>query len=155
MIFLALVAACAPLSGVVPVTRRPEYRMAAPELIHRTGMRFSVLGWICLGLLVLSGVFNLAYRGVTWAMLSSAVFWEGPFGRALGFKLLFVTAILGLSAAHDFYIGPRAAALWQSQPNSPEAIRLRRHASWIGRINLLLALLVVAFAVMLVRGWPG
>ncbi len=145
-IFLALV--------LVPITRRLEYRGIAGSLIHQVGVRFRLLGWICLGLLVVSGILNVAYRGFGWADLWSGRLWQGPFGRALGIKLLLVALILLLSALHDFFIGPRATILWQTQPTSPATQRLRRQAGWIGRINLLLALVVVALGVILVRGWP-
>ncbi len=75
-------------------------------------------------------------------------------GRALGVKLLLVAVILVFSALHDFLIGPRATALGRADPTSPEAIRVRRQASWIGRLNLLLGLVVIALGVVLVRGWP-
>jgi copper resistance protein D len=146
MIFLVAV--------LLPVMRRPEYRGLMAPLIHWTGLRFRLVGWICLGTLVLSGTINLIYRGVTWASLGSVAFWFGPFGRTLGIKLLLVAVILSISALHDFYLGPRATALWQADPAAPEARRLRRQASWIGRGNLLLALVVAALGVMLVRGWP-
>ncbi len=146
MIFLALI--------LVPVTRRPEHRGQAASLIHWVGVRFRWVGWICLILLVVSGVLNVGARGFTWADLGSGRLWQGPFGRALGIKLLLVAVILLLSAVHDFLIGPRATALWQAHPGSPQALRLRRQATWIGRINLLLALIVVALGVILARGWP-
>jgi putative copper export protein len=146
MIFLALV--------LVPVTRRPEYRSAAGSLVHQVGVRFRSLGWICLGLLLVSGILNVAYRGFGWADLGSGRLWQGPFGRALGIKLLLVALVLLLSALHDFFIGPRATVLWQTQPTSPATQRLRRQAGWIGRINLLLALIIVALGVVLMRGWP-
>jgi len=146
MVFLALV--------LVPVTRRPEYRGQAASLIHWVGVRFRWVGWICLVLLLISGILNVGYRGFTWADLWSGRLWQGPFGRALGIKLLLVAVILLLSAVHDFFLGPRATALWQANPGAPQALRLRRQATWIGRINLLLALIVVALGIILVRGWP-
>jgi putative copper resistance protein D len=146
MLFLALV--------VVPSLRRPEYQSMAAPFVHRLGVRFRWLGWLCLGLLILSGTFNLIYRGYGWDDLWSGRLWQGPFGQALGIKLFLVAVILVLSAMHDFRIGPRATALWQANPASPEAKRWRRQASWIGRLNLILALVVVALAVILVRGWP-
>jgi len=139
---------------VIPVTRQPEYRGAAAGLIQQTGRCFRWVGWICLGLLLLSGLFNLAYRGYSLDDVWSGRLWQGPFGRALGIKLSLVALIFLSSAVHDFFIGPRTMTVWQAQPNSPEAQRLRRQASWMGRINLLLSLAVVALAVILVRGWP-
>lgn len=145
MLFLVLV--------VVPVTRGPQYREVAGELFHWLGVRFRWVGWICFGLLLATGTVNLIYRGVTWASLVDARFWNGPFGHTLGIKLFLVAIILAASAYHDFYIGPQATAAWQAAPASPRAQHLRLQARWMGRINLLLALLVVALAVILVRGW--
>jgi len=146
MIFLVLV--------LVPVVRRSEHQNVRGSLIHWIGVRFRWVGWICLVLLLLSGAFNLIYRGVGWEDLRNDLFWRSFFGQALGIKLLLVALILLLSALHDFVIGPRAMALWQANPTSPETTRLRRQAGWLGRLNLLLALVVVALGVILVRGWP-
>ncbi len=146
MVFLVVV--------LVPVTRRPEYRGVAASLIHWTSLRFRWIGWLCLGLLLLTGTFNLIQRGFGWGDLWSGRLWEGLSGGILAVKLLLLGVVFLLSALHDFIIGPRATALWRSNPVSLEAMRLRRQAIWIGRLNLLLALIAVAFGVMLVRGWP-
>ncbi|MDR5694028.1 MAG: DUF4149 domain-containing protein [Armatimonadota bacterium] len=146
MIFVAAV--------LIPVTRRSEYRAVAPSLVHWTGVRFRLVGWHALGLLLLSGVFNLAYRGFRWSDLWTGRLWGSSFGQVLGVKLVLVALILLVSALHDFVIGPRATVLWQANPGSHEAVRLRRQAGWLGRINLLLALVVAALGVMLVRGLP-
>jgi len=69
-------------------------------------------------------------------------------------KLFLVAIILVASAYHDFFVGPQATVAWQATPTSPDARRLRWQARWLGRMNLLLALIVVALAVMLVRGRP-
>lgn len=52
---------------IVPVIRRPEYQDIAASLMHWLAMRFRRLGWVCLFLLIASGVFNVAYRGFSWA----------------------------------------------------------------------------------------
>jgi copper resistance protein D len=144
MIFLALV--------LVPIVRLPAARGIGGLLVHHVGVRFRTVGWVCLGLLVLSGFVNLAYRGYGWADLFDGRLWQGPFGQILGIKLLLVAVVLILSAVHDFRMGPRATALMQEQPGSPEAERARRLASWFGRVNLVLALAIVLLGVMLVRG---
>lgn len=146
MVFLAAV--------LVPVTRRPEYRGVAASLFHLTGVRFRWVGWACIALLLLTGTFNLLFRGLGWADLWSGRLWEGRFGQALAFKLFLVTVILLLSVLHDFFIGPRATALWHADPGSTDARRLRRQASLIGRVNLLLAMATVALGIILVRGLP-
>jgi len=146
MVFLVLI--------LVPAIRQPRYSGIAASLIRWTALRFRWVGWICLGLLLLSGTFSLAYRGFGWTDLWDGKLWQGSFGRILGVKLLLVAVIFVASAFHDFAIGPRATELWQQNPGSAKALRLRRQAAWLGRVNLLLALVVVALGVMLVRGWP-
>ncbi len=144
MVFLALV--------LVPVVRRPEYREHASRLVSLTGIRFREVGWVCLALLVVTGFLNLWFRGYGWRAFTTLGFWQSQFGTILGIKLLLVTVILGLAAWHDFRIGPKATAAWRDDPASAEARRLRAMASRFGRLNLLLAMVVVALAAALVRG---
>jgi len=146
MAFFALV--------VVPVIRRDEFRSSAPALIQRTGIRFRSLGWFCIALLALTGVVNLAYQGTGWKNIWSGVIWRGPQGVILALKLVLVLIIIALSLLHDFIIGPRAATASAADASAPEAIRLSRWARELARLNLLLALMVVFFGVMLVRGSP-
>lgn len=146
MAFLALV--------LIPVLRWPENRDIAARLIHATGVRFRLVGWVCLDLLLISGALNVAYRGFGWTDVASGRIFLGPFGRALGIKLSLVAAIILISALHDFVIGPRASVSGWEDATSPRARRLRRQASWLGRLNILLGLIVVGLGVILVRGWP-
>ena len=139
---------------LVPAIRQPQYRGVVVSLIHWTGLRFRLVGWVCMGLLLFSGTFNLAYRGFGWADFWSGQLWQGSFGRILGVKLLLVAVILVASTVHDFSVGPRATAALKQDPVSTQAVRLRRQATWLGRLNMALALVVVALGVMLVRGWP-
>lgn len=142
MVFLAAV--------LVPVSRTLVQREVATLLIQQTGVRFRWIGWTCFVLLLLSGVFNLIYRGFDWTWSV----WQSPFGRVLTVKLLLVVVILCLSVLHDFIVGPQATALGQASPASPQALQRRRQASWLGRVNLLLSLVVLALGVALTRGWP-
>lgn len=163
MLFLALV--------VVPVTRGlPPAERAT--LFGAVGRRFRAVGWVCIGVLLVTGTINAAYRGVTWENLFAAGLWSSPFGTTLALKLGVVLVMLGLSVYHDFVIGPRSVrvlALAVSAPGacpggppSPatrpdliaEAGRLRRQASVVGRLEAILALLVLVLAIMLVRGVP-
>ncbi|MBI4455301.1 MAG: DUF4149 domain-containing protein [Acidobacteria bacterium] len=138
---------------LAPYARRPEQRDIAISMIRWTGMRFRSIGWVCIGLLILTGLFSVSYRGYGWQDLSSP-FWQSSFGHTLGLKFSLLAVILLLSLLHDFIIGPRAGAISQTNPSSSQARRLRRQAAWIGRVNLLLAVVVVALAVILVRGRP-
>lgn len=151
MFFLALV--------VVPVARRlPEADRAA--LVGAVGYRFRTIGWICLALLVVTGVVNLYYRGVTWDSVVSGELLATRAGLLVVVKLALVAVMVVVSAVHDFVVGPastRAHARAGADP-SPEVraaiVVLRRRAGWLARITALLALAIVAVAVALVRGLP-
>lgn len=138
---------------LVPTLRAGGDETVRARVLRASGPRLRALGWICFGLLAVTGVGNLAGRGfdlfdrldLTWRL------WTGPFGQALVWKLALFAAVLLLSAAHDFWLGPRAAA---ADPGSPPALRARRRAAWMGRVVLLLGIAIVGFAVLLVRGWP-
>ena len=142
MFFLAAVGA--------PVLRRVEPPSLRARLFGALGERFRTWGWWAILVLVVTGVANLHFRGVlSTAVLSSAEFWTGPFGRALAWKLGAVTVMIVVSAVHDFWLGPAARGAGR---DDPRAERMRRAASWLARLNAGLGLVVVMAAVRLARG---
>lgn len=143
-VFLALI--------LVPAMRQSEHRGVAASIVSWTGRRLRTIGWICFGLFIVTGAINLGYRGYTWSDLVDGSLFAGPFGDTLAVKLIIFVLILILSAVHDFYVGPKATALMREDLRSSHARKLRRAASWFGRLNLLLALVVVFLGVMLARG---
>lgn len=145
MLFLMLV--------VVPWLRSGG-RSQAVVFLRETGERFRSVGWACFGVLVVTGTFNLWVRGVRLADFGRAEWRSSPFGRAVLWKLAVFVVILGVSAVHDFAVGPGATRAISEDPGSAHAEALRRRASLLGRANALLALTIVALAVILVRGWP-
>ena len=124
MLFIALI--------LVPVTRRLEDQTLRARLVRETGRRFRTVGWIALGVLVVTGLLNL---------------WMHPgllsFPR-FHWKLGLVILTLTLSAFHDFVLGPRAGA-----PGADPSARVR--AAWIARINVLVVLVIVLLGLSLVR----
>lgn len=117
MLFIALV--------LVPVTRRLEDAALRTRLVQATGRRFRTVGWIALALIVATGLGNLAFRPELLSVPRFQV------------KLGLVALALLLSAVHDFVLGPRAG-----RPGVPPSAR--RRASWIARVNVLVALAIVA-----------
>lgn len=136
---------------VIPVLRQPDQRERAAELIRRTGTRFRALGWACIAILLVTGAGNLYFDGLRWGSLVAPAMWHTRFGHILGWKLSFVALILVLSLIHDLWLGPRATDIWQREPTSGRAARMRRRASWMGRITLALSLVVLTLAVALSR----
>jgi putative copper export protein len=129
-------------------------RAQAGSLLRDAGRRFRTIGWVCLGLLAATGAFNLSMRGVGLASFTDSAWLASDFGRTVVVKLALFALMVALSAVHDFFIGPRATDAIARDPRSPAAVRWRLAASWLGRINALLALLTVWVAVAIVRGLP-
>ena len=138
---------------IVPWLRRGE-RAKAAAILRETGTRLRNIGWICFVLLAITGTYNLWVRGVRLASFANPDFLRSPLGRAVCYKLGLFLLIVVVSALHDFWIGPRASALLEAQTQSKEAEIWRRRAGRMGRINALLALLIVFAGVALVRGLP-
>lgn len=140
MLFLAVVGA--------PVLRKLEPPRLRAEIFRQLGARFRTVGWITIGVLLATGVLNLHFSGALYR-LGDASMWGTRYGHALAWKLVAVAVMVGASALHDFVLGPRAARL---PPGSPAGIAARKRASWIARINALVAVLLVIAAVRLARG---
>jgi uncharacterized membrane protein len=139
--------------GVVgaPALRAVEPPAVRQRLFQELGRRFRGAGWIAIVILVITGLLNLHFRGVLhWdGVLGARAFWATPFGHALAGKLLAVTAMIVVSGVHDFILGPAAG---RATPGSPDALRMRRRAALLARVNAFLGILVVVAAVRLARG---
>lgn len=143
MFFLALVGA--------PLLRSVEPPEQRQRLFREMGLRFRSAGWIAIAVLVLTGIANLHYRGwLQWDNVwASSAFWHSGVGHSLACKLIAVTAMIIVSAIHDFILGPAAG---RQKPGSPSAIALRRHSSHLARANAILGIIIVIAAVRLARG---
>lgn len=140
MFFLAVVGA-----PVLRAVQPPELRR---ELFRRLGEGYRRAGWIAIGVLLVTGVVNLWYRGVL-DELHHASLWATSYGHALAWKLATVTIILVVQGLHDFVYGPRASRV---VPGTPEQLRVRTRAAWMARINALVGVILVFAAVRLARG---
>jgi copper resistance protein D len=80
--------------------------------------------------------------------------WLRSYGKVIVAKLIAFTIVLVLSAIHDFVLGPRAIVALASSPDAVASLRIRKRASLLGRLNAVMALVVVLLAVLIVRGVP-
>ena len=127
----------------------------AAVFLRDTGIRFRNIGWVCFATVLVTGTYNLWVRGVRFEIFTDAVWLGSSFGKTTVVKLLVFTLVLTISAIHDFILGPRATAAIAEDPASAYSAKLRRRASVLGRLNALLALVLLALGVMLVRGVPS
>lgn len=138
MLFLVLV--------LLPAIKNHPERRA---LLGNVGIKFRFVGWIALVLLLLTGLYNMHYRGVAYSQLL-----QGSYNQLFFIKLCLFTVVIIISAIHDFYIGPRSIKLMAEQTADKEMTkRYVRTARIVGELNLLLALAAVALGVVIVRGW--
>lgn len=146
MVFLALV--------LVPVTRRFQQPPGfSAQVLSAAARRFRIVAWICLALLVASGIWFLSERGFGF----DQIFRSGErTAQVLRVKLSLVGAVLALSALHDFVLGPvmarKLVELRSSGVRGERLAREHRAVSWIARLNLLIALGAVGAGVALARG---
>lgn len=122
MLFVALV--------LVPATRRLEDPALRTRLIRDTGVRFRTVGWIALAAMIATGLLSLWLRPY---LLATARFHV---------KVGLVVLALSLAALHDFVLGPRAG-----RPGADP--RARTRASWLARVNVLVALAIVLLGLAL------
>jgi copper resistance protein D len=142
MFFLAAVGA--------PVLRKVEPPALRAQLFKALGNQFRTVGWVAIGVLVVTGIGNLYFRGLLRADLwLNPQFWSTGYGLALAWKLAAVITMIVVSALHDFVFGPAASRVL---PGTPEALAIRRKAAWMARANAVVGVVLVLAAVRLSRG---
>ena len=137
---------------LVPATRHKLLSNKKGEFFTLVGKKFSRISWVLFIVLIITGITNLLARGYTLPSLTTAAFWNSYLGSKLFIKLLLFAAVLIISGVHDFYAGPKAAQLMDEQPKSLKTKRMRKLSSWLGRVNLLLGLGILYYAMRLLRG---
>jgi putative copper resistance protein D len=138
---------------LVPTLRAPGLRPHAVVLLRTAGKKFQRVAYASVVTLVVTGMLNLYFKaGGSTAAVTALL--PTPYGRLLIAKVLLVIAIVALSLYHDFAVGPAAARAMEADPAGAAALSLRKRASWLGRVNILLSLVVMTLALLLVRGIP-
>jgi uncharacterized membrane protein len=89
--------------------------------------------WPSLAVLAMTGLLSLWMRGVRLEDFLNAEWRASWWARLLTLKITLVIATTAAALAH-------------------ERVRRPRHARWLGRLTLTLGLVIVALAVLLVRG---
>ncbi len=135
MLFLSLV--------IAPFLQTFDDPKKKSEVYKIVGRRFRWLSWIAVIILLVTGPVNLYYLGVTPATLANPSFYSSPYGRALLVKILFVLLVVVSSLVHDFWVGPKART----------SREYGKYAMIMGRSNLIIALIIVVFAVIIRAFW--
>ena len=144
------------IAVLVPTIRDPALQDQARTVMQIGSQRFRLVGWAALIVLILTGITNTIFHDQA-PTFDTEEFWRSPIGTLFAWKLVLVGLVIILSAIHDFWLGPKEGMALKQDPNSAGAYRLRYAAAWMGRAKFLLSLIIVAIAVILIRGtpWPG
>ena len=136
MIFFSLI--------MMPVFKRPQFVHLHIQFFQALAPRLKIMGWSCLLISLISGSINLWIR-----------YQVGNLRQILGWplmiKLCLFLGILGISAAHDFIMGPRAVALMIEDPQSDKAIKYRKRARLLGLANAAFGFLILGLGIFLVK----
>jgi len=145
MFFLSLV--------LFPALKKFEPGEKHTQLISITANRFRKISWIAIAILIITGIFNVLNFGISHEMIVSGDFYTSHLGKMLTLKVSLVIVMIILSASHDFILGPRYSVLVRLQKPDKNRLseieRRRKITSWLARVNIFIAILVVACAVML------
>ncbi len=114
-----------------PKDRSAVYRQIGPK--YRT------LAWIAIIILLITGPVNLYLLGINPAVIFTPDFLATGYGKALLIKLIIVFILVVSSLLHDFWVGPKART----------SKKFSSYARIFGRTNLILAILIVLFAVFI------
>lgn len=135
MLFLTIV--------VVPFLHSIPDPQEKSKIYQVVGKKYRFWGWVAIIALLVSGPVLLAtLYGLPMSALADPGFSASGFGKAVHIKLALVGIIVVSSLLHDFWLGPKART-------SPS---LSRWARIFGRSNLIIALLIVLFAVFIRTG---
>ncbi|MCO5248741.1 MAG: CopD family protein [Chitinophagales bacterium] len=118
----------------------------------KMGKIFSNISWILFLVLITTGYIQLLARGYSWNDLLDYKFWHSLFGYNFAHKMVFFGIMLMISGIHDFWLGPHTTELMNREPNAKRTQSYRRATSMLGRLNLLLGLIIIYYAISLVRG---
>jgi putative copper resistance protein D len=138
MVFLSLV--------LVPILKREPFAAQRGALIRTAALRFRLVVWIAIAVLLVTGPLLVMSRG--WSPGEPA-----GWPSVLIVKLILIAILLLLTFAHDLFIGPRVGRILQvPEPSRSGHDRLLvASSSWLPRLSLLLALAVLFAAVSLAR----
>jgi putative copper export protein len=112
LVWLHVVAATAWIGGMVFVgailvpLARPLPPRDRAALLERVGVRFSLVAWVCIGLLLVSGPWLLLLRGRLELLIRPSALIGVAVGQVLLAKLGLIFCMVLLSLIHDSGWGP-------------------------------------------------
>ncbi|MEZ5003747.1 MAG: CopD family protein [Chitinophagales bacterium] len=127
---------------ILPAIRNHADRV---RILYDTGLKLRFWGWVSLVGLLVTGLLNMHFRGLS---INFDLFTANRYGILISYKLLIFITIIIISAVHDFYLGGKAIEEMEKMRND----KAKKVARYSGRLMLLLALAAAFFGVAASRG---
>jgi uncharacterized membrane protein len=131
---------------LVPILKQDPFAAQRGLLFRAIAGRFRAVVWTSIITLVVTGTLLLQRRVDSPLAPAGWPLW-------VQVKLLVVVLLIGLTAIHDFWLGPKMGRLLRApqQTRTPAETFLIRCSPWVARLGLGLALAVLLLAAALVR----
>lgn len=133
-----------------PVYQDKELADVKSLLLLKIAVQFRHLSYYVFFMLMASGA-GIAYLKGYFEAYSQFSYWISPHGRIFFVKILLFLSLLISSAVHDFVIGPKAFR--EMERDGKSSSRSRKYASFFGRVNLLISLLIAIMGLAYSRGF--
>lgn len=135
---------------VLPALRKSN--VDGKNVLITIGQQFRKVAHHAFGLLFVTGLYLAYKRGVRFQSVADGEFHKSPFGQIFMMKMVLVIGVIVLMVLNAKFVKPKAIELLTKNPDSAEATALRNKAAKMRIINLVMALVVTFFGVMLTRG---
>ena len=136
---------------IVPYFKKSVAPVERIRILTRIGKQFEPIVWVCVMILIFSGMFNVL-RAIGGDIEAISLFM-----RTLGIKLILFLVLVFLTAIHSLFMGPKlrqaVEALDPETQELPEEIdKMRRSMAIISSLMGVVSLLVLLAAVALRMG---
>ncbi len=132
------------------VFRSPEFANHKTQLLFKTALRFREISYYIFAILVVSGTINLFFKGYA-SYYTKISTWFSPGNSVLTTKLILFLVLFVSSLVHDFITGPKAMKAVDIDPIAYD--KYRKQASFFGRFNMLLSIVIAILGIMVSRGF--
>lgn len=113
------------------------------KLLMATGLKFRFYGYIVLGMVFLTGLLAIYFRGISFSWHS---FTESRYGALVSLKVILFVTMLMLSLFHDLLIDKKTVT------QMPEDQTMKMIAKWTGTVLLIISLVMAYVGVMISGG---
>ncbi len=113
------------------------------KLLTSIGLKFRFYGYTVLGIVFVTGLLSIYFRGV---IFSSQSFTETRYGALVTLKIILFVTMMMLSLFHDLLIDKKTGTEMPGDQN------LKMIAKWTGPVLLLFSLVLAFIGVVISRG---